>query len=202
MSFSCFRFIRAFAVVFVCVAQVDALNLQLTPSDIDRALTNARQRESERARFHAPYVTTFSGPFVERIEIVTEFRRVVLLAEDHILKGDRGFAYSTRLAQEAVRPWNRRVSLIARIRFHPQNNYITVPPVEVAVDGPNVDTAFVGVLRDPLYALSDQPGAPLAGAVVEAVFDANVIGQTQRTVTVRLDAKALAAARLDFRALE
>jgi hypothetical protein len=70
------------------------IQLDVIASDIDRA------------PIHAPYITTLDSEFLERVEIVTEFRRIVLLAEDHILKGDHAFAYSSRIAGEAARPWN------------------------------------------------------------------------------------------------
>lgn len=211
-ALSCFHVVRGcLPRVFVtaCVAIValvpaGAINLQLTTADIERALTVARDREGARARFHAPYITSLNTPTVQSIEIISEFRRVVLLAEEHILKGDRGFASSSRIAGDAVKPWTNRVSVVARLRFHPLNTYVTVPNIEIVLDGPNANAAFVGVLKEPQYALTSKPGeqAAIIGAVAEGVFEAALIGQTQRTVTVRLDGKELVTTRLDFRAIE
>jgi hypothetical protein len=185
-------------------APLDAINRQLSNDDIDRALVIARERERERAAFHAPYIHQLDTPTVQSIEVITEFRRVVLLAEDKILRGDRAFAYSSRAAAEAVKPWNNRVSVLARLRFHPLNTYVTVPNVEVILDGPNAEAAFIGVLKEPQYALTVSPGeqAALVGATVEGVFDAALIGRTERTVVLRLDGKPLVNTRLDFRAVE
>ena len=95
---SCFRpfrasvVLRAFVLVVAAIAPAFAINLQLSQADIERALTIARDRDKERARFHEPYITRLDGPFVEQIDIVTQFRRVVMTAEERILRGDRAFA--------------------------------------------------------------------------------------------------------------
>jgi hypothetical protein len=183
-----------------------AINLSLTSSDIERALTVARDQDRARERFHTAYVLIVDDPFVERIEIVTEYRRVVTLAEDHIRRGDRAFAYSGRLAAIALEPWRNRVSVLARLRFHPHNAYVDVPRVEVSVDGPNADLALIGVLKEPIFSMADPAnpgsGVGILGAVAEGVFDAKLIGQTRRTVTVRMDGKVLITRQLDFGAVE
>lgn len=188
------------------IVPAGAINLSVTPADIERALTIARDQDRARERFHAPYIVTVNDPFVERIEIVTEYRRVVLLAEDRIRKGDRAFAYSGRLAANALEPWRNRVSVLARLRFHPHNAYVDVPRVEVSADGPNADLALIGVLKEPILALPDPNNlggqVPVLGAVAEGVFDAKLIGQTRRMITVRMDGKVLITRQLDFAAVE
>jgi hypothetical protein len=185
---------------------LDAINLALTTQDIERAIVIGRDREAVRERFHAPYIHTVNHAFVHSLEIISEFRRVVLLAEDQISKGNRAFAYSARLAEDALKPWRNRVAVRVRLRFHPQNNYVDVPVIEIDVDGPNADTALIGVVKEPVLALSDprKPGAhvPVLGAVAEGVFDAKLIGQTRRTVSVHLDGKPLITRLLDFSVVE
>jgi hypothetical protein len=185
------------------VAPALAIDLDVTAEDIDRGLVIARQRDRERTPFHAPYIIVINNEFVEQVEVITEFRRVVLLAEERILKGDRAFAYSSRIAQQAIQPWKQRLSVVARVRFHPQNNYVTVPDFEVTLDGPNAAKALIGVLKEPVYGFSDpDQAAPLMGAVVESVFDATIVGQTERTVTFKLNGKVLAAPRINFAQLD
>jgi hypothetical protein len=195
------------AVAFAAaITPVRAINLAITTADIERALTIARDRDTVRERFHAPYIVKIDDPFVEQLEIISEFRRVVLLAEDRIRKGDRAFAYSSRLAAIAVDPWHHRVAVTARLRFHPHNAYVDVPRVDMSVDGPNAEVAKIGVLKEPTLALLDPtfPGAPvpILGAVVEGVFDAKLIGQTRRYVTVYMDGKVLLTRQLDFGSVE
>jgi hypothetical protein len=88
--------------VALFVVPLQAVRLELTTSDIERALGIARDQERERARFHAPYIRQTNDATVQSIEIISLFRRVVLVAEDHILRGDRAFAYSARITEQAV----------------------------------------------------------------------------------------------------
>ena len=188
------------------ITPLGAINLSISTADVERALTIARDRDPVRERFHAPYITTVDDPFVERLEIVSEYRRVVMLAEDRIRKGDRAFAYSSRLAIIALEPWRNRVSVLARLRFHPHNAYVDVPDVSVTVDGRDADLALIGVVKEPLLALPDPRNlgaqVPILGAIAEGVFDAKLIGQTRRTVTVKMDGKLLITRQLDFAAVE
>src|SRR5436190_15254821 len=68
-----------------------ALVWPMTQAEMERALTTGRAFDAERARFHQPYVLAINDPTVERIEIITEFRRVVLFAEEQIRQGDHMF---------------------------------------------------------------------------------------------------------------
>ena len=164
------------AVMLTAITPLDAINLSLSPADIERALTIARDQDRVRERFHAAYITPINDPFVEWIEIVSEFRRVVVIAEDRIAKGDRAFAYSARLAGDAASIWKNRVSVKARLRFHPHNVYVDVPDVDISVDGPDAEAARIGVLKEPVLSFAE-PGMPagVIGAVAEGVFDAKLI---------------------------
>ena len=186
----------------IVTAHAAAVQLDLTSQDIERALAIARGSEVERAAFHAPYIRALKDPVVERVEVVSEYRRVVLTAEDRARKGDRIFGYSALLAQKAVAPWNRRVSVVARLRFHPQNTYVDVPAAEVVLDG--LERARIGVLKEPIMALASQnpnERVPVMGAVVEAVFDATQVNDGTREFGVRLDGKTIARVTFDLGAL-
>ena len=189
--------------VVTAITPVRAINLALSNADVERALVVARDQDRIRERFHAAYIINLDDPFVQSLEIISEYRRVVLLAEERINKGDRAFAYSSRLAGDALAPWRNRVAVRARLRFHPHNAYVDVPTIEMSVDGPDARLALIGVLKEPIHALAD-PGQPasIAGAVADGVFDAKLIGQTRRTVTVKMDGKVLITRQLDFAAVE
>ncbi len=180
-----------------------ALDLDVTAQDVERALAIARSTAAERARFHAPYVNAMNTPFVQSVEVVSEFRRVVLLAEERGRKGDRMFGYSVTLAQQAVAGWKRRVSVIARLRFDPLNTYVDVPPVDIVFIGR--EGVRIGVLKEPILSLpSAQPGdrLPVLGALVEGVFDAVAIGGGAREFSIRLEGRDLATVKFDFAALQ
>jgi hypothetical protein len=182
---------------------LDALRIAIGPQDVDRALTIARSRDAERQSFHAPYIQAVNSPFIERVEVVSELRRVVLLAEEQAARGDRLFAYSVTRATEALQVWRRRVAIVARVRFHPQNNYVDAPPVTIRLAGN--DGALIGVKRDAILALP--PGRtgefiPVMGAVVEGVFEAEALGQSVRDFVIELEGRELGRVTFDFATVE
>jgi hypothetical protein len=190
-------------VILMLSGQLEALKIAITPEDVDRALTIARSREADRERFHDPYIQVVNTPFIERVEVVSELRRVVLLAEEHAGRGDRLFGYSVTRATEALQVWRRRVALVARVRFHPQNNYVDAPPVTIRLVGN--DGALIGVKREAILALP--PGrtgefVPVMGAVVEGVFEAEALGQSVRDFVIELEGRELGRVTFDFATIE
>ena len=193
--------------LFICLAAatVAAIDLDISPADIEAALKLARGPESARAAFHARYVFASNHPTVERIEVVTEWRRVVLLAESRIAGGDHLFAHGSRAASEALRPWRGRVSVIARLRFHPQNTYVMAPPIDLSVRDNSGDVPRLDLRTETMLALSSGiPGErlPVVGAVAEAMFGAAAIGQATRTVVVRMDGAEVSRLAIDFSRFE
>lgn len=197
-------FLAAVTMAILLQGDVRAIATVLSEKEIERALKLAQAAEQKRAQFHAAYVVRVNDAVVEQIEVVTEFRRYVLSAEEQLRLGNWLFARSVRDAQEKLRPWRERVSLVARVRFHPQNTLAVIPPYDITVGRP--DLAPVNVVRTPITALlSGRPGdfnAPLMGATIEAVFDARSVGQTARLVSVSLAAQAVASVTIDFARLE
>jgi hypothetical protein len=186
-------------VILLFGAPVGALKIGITPDDVDRALTIARSRAAERESFHAPYIQVVNTRFIERVEVVSEYRRVVLLAEEQAARGDRFFGYSVTRATDALQVWRRRVAVVARVRFHPQNNYVDAPPVTIRLAGN--DGALVGVKRDAI--LAQPPGrtgefVPVIGAVVEGVFEAAALGQFVRDFVIELDGNELGRVTFNF----
>jgi hypothetical protein len=57
----------------------------------NEALVVGRRPDAERARFHSRYEFRVGDPTVERIEVITEFRRVVLAVEERVRFGDHLF---------------------------------------------------------------------------------------------------------------
>jgi hypothetical protein len=194
----------AAALVLVPVTLIgSAIDLDVTPQDVDRALTIARLQDRERASFHAPYIKHVNSATVERVEVVTEFRRIVLTAEEQALKGDRAFGYSVTRAEKANAPWKGRLAMTARLRFHPQNTYVAVPAADIVLQGAAADV--IGVLRNPILSLpSSQPGdrLPILGAIVETVFNAVTLGQGTREFIVRLEERELTRVTFDLGALQ
>src|SRR5262249_45572011 len=84
----------------------------MTQAEMERALSIGRASDSERARFHQPYVVVLNDPTVDQIDVLTEFRRAVLFAEEQIRHGDHMFGL--RQAEPALRPWHGKVTIVAR----------------------------------------------------------------------------------------
>jgi hypothetical protein len=184
---------------FGAITMPNAIDLDISTADIESVLTIVRGSDAERAAFHAPYLFGAADPVIERIEVITERRRVALLAEARIAQGDPLFARGTLRAEEALRPWRRKVMLVARFTFPPLNAYSLAPPVDIALDDPTVPR--LEMKGETLFAL---PGGragqalPVVGAVGEALFDAAAIGQTSHTMVVRLGDRQTARLTIDF----
>jgi hypothetical protein len=188
--------------LIAAIIAAGALVWPMTQAEMERAIAIGRAFDAERARFHQPYVLAVADPAVEQIEVVTEFRRVVLFAEEQIRRGDHMFG--VRQVETAMRQWHGKVTIVARLRFHPLNTFLAAPPYDVGVGEPPI--APLDVRRTSLYALaSNQKPAtpsPLTGAVVESDFDAAEIAQAVRQVRIVLEGKEVLRTRVDFGMLQ
>jgi hypothetical protein len=129
-----------------------------------------------RTRYHAAYIQRVGGPVIQGLEVVTEFRRMVLLAEEQARAGEA--AWDAARAAAALAPYRGRLDVILHLQFNPQNTYRTVPPVGVVIyprgDGPALRPGHVEVtpanVAGPI-----SPGTPILSARVEAHFAAGAL---------------------------
>jgi len=178
-----------------------ALVWPMTQAESERALALGRAFDAERAKFHRPYLIPVSDATVERLEIVTEFRRVVLFAEEQIQHGDHMFG--VRQSEAALARWHGRVTIVAHLRFHPLNTYISAPSYDVIAGDPPIEQ--LDLRRTALYAqASNKKGrqTALSGEIVEADFDAQTIGQAVRPIRVVFEGKEVTKTTVDFARLE
>lgn len=194
-----------------------AIDVAIDRAAIEEAIALARSRDEHgRERFHAPYRVLLGDPAFDSLEIVTEYRRVVLAAEQRVRLGDRSFGY--REALEILRPWRGRLSAILRVTFHPQNVYRTVPAYELVLyprPSPDVrggaprSQSPVDLRRTPRYlagggevSLNPPAGGPMLGATVEAIFDTPRLNlEGTRLLGIRLDGRELRRVPVDFSAM-
>jgi hypothetical protein len=183
-----------------------ALRATLTTSDIERAQAIARGSDRERARFHDAYTIAVNDASVERVEIVTEFRRYVLVTEQRLRQGDWLFSRSVRSAQAAVAPFRGRATLMVRLRFDPLNSYADVPRCDLIVGGlPDVD-----ILAARVTPLNSQPfrtsggtfATSMLGASAELDLNSATLGDTRRPVTVLVDGREVSRFIVDFTHVE
>jgi hypothetical protein len=97
---------------------VGAIEEQIRDSDIRQAIGVARQADPVLSAFHARYGVAVGDPTFDRVEVITEFRRVVMLAEEQ-LKVDS--LWDVTRARPAVAPYRGLVSFVLWIKFPPQN---------------------------------------------------------------------------------
>lgn len=187
------------AVMAATQALVGTLEVDMGDAAIQRALRLARfpSSDADRARFHRRYVFPSSGQIangarLESIEIITEFRRTELIAEEHARINDLFGRSSLTDVRRELAPWRGQVYVAARITL--SGTAIGVPPITVAVDRlPPVGPAKI----QNIYSEN-----AVVGAVVAVPFDAISVGQSIRTPTVMTEQNLLGQARIDFRALD
>jgi len=190
------------------VAAAVALVLSMRGADIERAQAVARAREPERQQFHRRYVIDLTGPAVTQIEVTTEFRRLVLIAEEHVLRGDSMFTRSSRAAEQALAPTRGIVTITAQVRFNPLNAFVEAPPYAIAVGDPatnQFDALVTEVLprySAPFKGRDKKPLSSLIGATLEATVEAPRLGQSTRTIAVTLDGTTVAETTFDFARLD
>jgi hypothetical protein len=163
----------------ICVlALAGVVQQDIGVREAQEAITLARSRDATLDRFHRGYIIDVGGPDLERVEVVTEFRRAVLLAEQRARMGD--FTWGPAQVLDALRPYRGLVTIVAQIRLPPMNMLASVPAYEVTLFRPGARTAPArprAVRRTPvLPAGIAPPGTPMIGATVETDFDLRELG--------------------------
>jgi hypothetical protein len=186
-----------------------ALVLSMSGGEIERAQQMARARDSERQQFHHRYVFDLHDDTVTQIEVVTEFRRLVLITEEHIFRGDWLFSRSVTAAEQALAPFRGMVTIRAAVRFNPLNTFITPPAYLLAISAGEagaatavIDTQVTPQYSTPFKARGGKTVSSLTGATLEANLPAAQLRQTSRIVAVILDGKELARTTVEFGKLD
>jgi hypothetical protein len=152
---------RAALLIVVALAQLpyarQALDLGRTRDD---ALFDA---------FNRGYELAVSDPLA-RAEIITEFRRAVLLVRDQYTIGD--FGATERDLSKAMQPFEGTVAFVAEIRLNPMHTYPHPPAYEMYVStGPSTaPLATTKIKRDPIYPPGLGLGTAFVGVRLEATF--------------------------------
>ena len=196
----------AVALITIAQSQPLAVNADVTDADIQRAVTIAMGRKDVRVRFHAPYVLPIADPTVERIEVITEFRRFVMASEEQAALGNwmvarGGYDARGRTLKQLVEPWRGQVAIKVVVRFHPQHRYSTVPAIDILPGEPTV--LALDVVRTPVMALAaDGQPTVMTGAVIETLFGSKSFGERTLPVRVIFEGKEIARVTADFAKLE
>jgi len=192
-----------------------ALVVTLGGSEIERAQQVARGRDAEREQFHRRYLFDVKDDTVTQIEVITEFRRLVLTTEDHLRLGDQLFSRGLRAAEAAMAPTRGLLTFKSKLRFHPQNNYVEIPDFRFAL-GPAasstmpaatsalevLDTDVSGEFSEPFKSRGGKKVKAILGATLRADVPASNIGQVTRPLGVVLDGKEIVRTAVDFARLD
>ena len=103
---------------------------------------------------------------VTSAEIVTEFRRAVLIVREHAQRGEFGF--TERDLDVAMKPHLGRVSFIVQVSLHPLNTYAKVPAYDLYISTGPATPPIAGktLAREAQYATGG-PGGALIGVRLE-----------------------------------
>ncbi len=212
------------ALVLAAIAPARAIDAHLDADAIDQAIIFARQAtREERREFHDGYFR-LPGEAVRRISLVSEYRRVVLLVEEKMRILDRN--YGVRQMTDALKPWRGLLEVIVELQFHPQNNYVGVPLIDVLLvpldgAGPPMPLVPESTDRRPRFGLFWDPppmGAPwwpfpppsipvitgsepLTGGWLHARFDAGPLARGRYEVVVKDGGTTLGTGTFDLGAL-
>jgi hypothetical protein len=192
------------ATLVLAQAPIVAITEVMTERDIASALSIANGSEQTRTLFHAAYIVAVDNPTVEHLEIITEFRRFVLSAEEQLkggswMVGRGGYDAKGRTLKDVLRPLTGQISIRARLRFHPLNNYVTLPQFDILLGEPTL--LAINATRTPdITRATGEPGTRdvISGAVIETFYNAPTIDDRVLPVRVFSEGKELLRASVDF----
>lgn len=156
-----------------------AFEIGLDAGAIARAVALGRSRDQAKLRqYHSAYLFSLDPPF-DRLEILTEYRRIVIAAEER-----SGFdsAWGAEQAAAMLRPLRGTVALVLHVTFPPNNVYRAMPAFDIVLydragSAAGRRIAPREVRATPRY-LPGQPapaGTPILGGSIEAIFDARTL---------------------------
>ena len=159
-----------FLMVLAAVSSIagSSSNARVQPDALRDALNLAQTRDDALfASFNRSYSLPASGT-IDRVEIITEFRRAVLIARDQWQQGHIGF--NANDLAKALEPFKGLVALMVQVRLNPQNAFIKEPSYDLYVaTGPrSPPIAAKTPKREPVF----PPGSnsPVLGVRLEASF--------------------------------
>ena len=180
---------------------------------IDEAISIGDSRiQSVRVLFHQPYRIHIASAPIDYIDVVTPFRRVVLVAEERARSGGR---LIQRDAFALLEGRSGQIELRVEATFHPLNTFVGVPAYDVLLraEATTTPTDPLGIDRVPRFGarlegmpatspgggFAASPSAPLLGGTLIATFDTdrlNLAGVYE--VVVSDEGTELARGRMDL----
>jgi hypothetical protein len=149
--------------------------------------------------FNRGYQLTPSGT-IDRAEIITEFRRAVMLVREREALGD--YIQDSRTLSNALAPYAGLVTVIVEARLNPLNTYMGPPSYELYVStGPSTKPiAGKPYAREAVYPLGVPAGSGMVAVRITASFPRVDIEAAQQPAIVVIDdrAEVIWQARIDL----
>jgi len=149
--------------------------------------------------FNRGYAIGVSGT-IDSAEVITEFRRAVLLVRERDNLGD--YIQDTRSLTNALAPFAGLVTFVVQVRMNPLNTFAKPPGYELYVStGPT--TKAIGpkpFQREAMYPLGGAPGSAMVDVRLTGSFPRADIESASRPELVVTDDKAdvLWSTRIDL----
>jgi hypothetical protein len=141
------------------------------PQDSLRDAINLGHTHDEAlfASFNSGYALTVSGT-IESAEILTEFRRAVLLVRQRAALAD--YIQDTHTLATAMAPYAGLVTFVVQARLNPLNTYPKAPTYDLYIStGPSTPPlAGKPLTREPIYPVNTQKAAGLIAVRLTASF--------------------------------
>ena len=149
--------------------------------------------------FNQGYLLAAGGP-LDRAEVITEFRRAVLLVRDKYAIGE--FGMTERDLAKAMEPYAGQVAFVAEVRLNPLHTYPNAPSYEMYITtGPKTKPLGARPLkRDPIYPPGLGIDSAFVGVRLEGAFRRAEIEAAPDPMLTVTDEKAnvLWQARIDL----
>jgi hypothetical protein len=196
----------ASAVVALAAAVGPPPAAQLDSATVERAITIGRSGDRAALdRFRAAYRIEIGDALLERLDILTPFRRIVDAAAARPRRDNA--TWGPAQALEAIAPYRTRLSLVLAVRFPPQNAYVSMPTFDLVLHGRGTAAPIepLDVRNTPLdvSGVAVPVGSPLVRGSVEAVFDLRRLDpRGSYQVSIRLQGRELRRTEIDLGRIE
>jgi hypothetical protein len=142
-----------------------------TPETLREAITLGRTTDQALYdSFNSVYSLPVAAP-VERAEVITEFRRAVLLVRERVAQGD--YVMSPPDLAGALAPFRGLVTFIVEVKLNPLNTFARPPGYDLYIaTGPATrPLASPSVKIEPIFPVGTVgPGNPITAIRLEASF--------------------------------
>jgi hypothetical protein len=128
---------------------------------------------------------------VDYAEVLTEFRRCVLLVREHAQRGD--FGYTPIDVERDVKPLHGQIAFVVQARLNPLHVFVSPPRYELFISTGRMSKPLAAkpLKRDGVYGLNaPKASGPLIGVRVEGAFLRSDVEDAEAPVLTLADEKA------------